>query len=767
MRYNTLIIFLLFNLLFVSDIFNQNQNFAVIPKPNSIQVVGGQYHTKAIKYLAIPTNVQGTEQLGRSFQSLLGLPELKIKKIKENSSAQANSICLSLADRQKGPDYYKIHIAKTGIWIQAGGPSGWFYALQTMHQIVELNESYKEKSILPYCIIEDEPRFSYRGLHLDVSRHFYPVSFIKSYLDLMARFKYNTFHWHLTDDQGWRIEIKKFPKLIEVGSVREVTLIDHSSHYPQKFDSVKYGGYYTQEQIKEIVSYAAERYITVIPEIEMPGHSTAALAAYPEFSCNGQARTVPGHWGVFNSGIYCTRDTSFWFLQGILEEVCQLFPGPYIHIGGDECPKDNWKQCDQCQSVKRRHNLKSEEELQSYFIRKISKFLKSKGKELIGWDEILEGGLADGATIMSWRGMEGGIAAAKMRHPVIMCPGSHCYFDHYQSLNPYEPLAIGGFTSLEKTYSFEPVPASLKADEAKYIIGAQGNVWTEYIPSQQHVLYMAFPRAIALAEVNWSKRDDRNYADFLDRLQNHIPWFLKKDMRIAQSMLDLDYSTLAQNNKVIFVFKKPPVDGKILIESSDGGEHVSEYLKQDSFVMNKDVNFKAWYQLNNGYIGKPIRIHYKDHLASGKSITLDTAPSVKYSAGGPQCLINGIAAPNQKYGGGEWLGMEGKDLSAEIDLGEIRDISSIQFQFFHSPGSWIYRPKKILIRWSLDGKKYSDAIPYQISDTNKNYIEPLVPLNIKNAQFIKIHIENHGLIEDGLPGAGHRAWLFIGEITVL
>lgn len=767
MKYNTLSFFILFNLFFVNAIFNQSQNFSIIPKPNSIQVVGGQYQTKSIKYLAIPTHISGSEQLGKAFQSLLGLSELKIKKIKENTNAQANSICLSLADRQKSPEYYKIHIAKTGIWIQAGGPAGWFYALQTLMQIVELNESYKEKSILPYCIIEDEPRFSYRGLHLDVSRHFYPVAFIKTYLDLMARFKYNTFHWHLTDDQGWRIEIKKFPKLVEIGSVRGATLSGHSSDHPQNFDSVKYGGYYSQEQIKEIIRYAAERYITVIPEIEMPGHSTAALAAYPVYSCDGQDRTVPGHWGVFNSGVYCTRDTSFWFLQGILEEVCQLFPGPYIHIGGDECPKENWKKCDQCQAVKRRHNLKSEEELQSYFIRKISNFLRSKGKELIGWDEILEGGLADGATIMSWRGMDGGIAAAKMRHPVIMCPGSHCYFDHYQSLNPYEPLAIGGFTPLEKTYGFEPVPSTLKNEEAQYIIGAQGNVWTEYMQNEKQVLYMAYPRAIALAEVNWSKPAQRNYADFLDRLQYHIPWFLKREMSIAQSMLDLDYSTTSQNNEVIFIFKSPPVNGKILVESSDGGEHVSEYLKQDSFVLNKDVNFKAWYQLHDGYIGKPIRIHYTDHLAAGKTITLDAAPSKKYSAGGVQCLINGIAAPHRKYGGAEWIGMEGEDLSAVIDLGELADINSIQFQFFHSPGSWIYRPKKISIRWSMDGINYSDSVPYQISDTNKQYIEPMIPLNIKKARFIKIHVENNGLIEDGLPGAGHRAWLFIGEISVM
>ncbi|HEX5625837.1 MAG TPA: beta-N-acetylhexosaminidase, partial [Saprospiraceae bacterium] len=607
MRFTVVFRFLLICNPFV--IFGQNpvtQELAIIPKPRSVQIVGGQYETQKIKTLAVPDKNADALRIGKAFQQLLGLPELAVKKIKGASHAGSGSLHLSLINRPDKPDYYKLHITKNGILIQASRAQGWFYALQTLSQIVELTALYSPSNhLLPYCIIEDEPTFPYRGLHLDVGRHFFPVSFIKNYIDLMARFKYNYFHWHLTEDQGWRIEIKKFPKLTGIGSVRKRSLIGHAADFPQQFDNTEYKGFYTQEEIKEVVRYAAERYIDIIPEIEMPGHSTAALAAYPEFSCSGEAVEVADQWGVFHTGIYCTKDTSLWFVKEILEEVIALFPGPYIHIGGDEVPKKNWKNCSQCQAVKRRNNLKTEEDLQSYFIRNVEKFLSSKGKKLIGWDEILEGGLPQDATVMSWRGTKGGIEAASQKHPVIMCPGTHCYFDHYQSMSPSEPIAIGGYTPLEETYSFDPVPESLKPSERPYIIGAQGNVWTEYMADEKHVLYMAYPRAIALSEVNWTPKSNRDYSQFLARLQHHIPWFKNRGMSIVQSMLDIEYSTTGSKEGVVFVFKKPPVDGKILLESRRDGDDVNEYLKQDSFILNQDIAFKAWYQLENKSLGRP------------------------------------------------------------------------------------------------------------------------------------------------------------------
>ncbi|MBL7819112.1 MAG: family 20 glycosylhydrolase [Saprospiraceae bacterium] len=739
----------------------------LIPKPKSEQIVGGYFEATSIKQLIIPAKSENALKIGRGIQNLLRLQDLPIKKVKGKIVQKPKSITLSLLAMPEKPEYYKIHITKNGIWIQASQDQGLFYALQTLSQIVQLNENLKrDANLLPYCIIEDEPRFSYRGLHLDVSRHFFSVSFIKNYLDLMSRFKYNYFHWHLTDDQGWRIEIKQFPKLTEIGSIRKGTLIGKPGDQPQKFDTTQYGGYYTQDEIKEIVNYANERFITVIPEIEMPGHSTAALAAYPEYSCKGQACSVAKSWGVFDTGIYCTKDTSLWFLKEILNEVCNLFPGKYIHIGGDECPKENWKSCDQCQAVMRRNNLKSEEELQSYFIRQIEKFINSKGKQIIGWDEILEGGLAPNATVMSWRGTEGGIAAARQKHPVIMCPGSHCYFDHYQSMQANEPLAIGGYTSLKKTYSFQVIPDSLKPSERNYILGAQGNLWTEYMSTEEQLMYMCYPRALALAEVNWTAESLKDYGSFLNRLQYHVPWFKTKNMSITQGVLDIEYTTLPTANGILLVFQKPPVEGKILVESDRGGDKVAEYLTQDSFVLTKDIQFKAWYQLTNKSLGKPLLIDYKNHKASGKKILLTESPALKYFQGGANCLVNGIEAPQKRYGGPEWVGLDGKDFTAQIDLEKIDSIKSVKIQFYHDPTAWIYRPKDLEISTSLDGENYSAPIYYQINETESKHIQPFIPLEHVFARYVKIKVRNHGMIEGNQNGKGHKAWLFVGEIEI-
>ncbi len=767
MRYSFVFYFVLIcNLLSVCAQ-NAVKEFPIIPKPKAVQVVGGNYETQQINLLIVPAKNEEAIRIGNAFASLLQLPQLKIKKQSGNILPKPKSITLSLLKIPEKPDYYKMHITKNGIWIQASRANGWFYALQTLTQLVELSDQFTIKNkMLPYCIIEDESAFAYRGLHLDVSRHFYPVSFIKSYLDLMSRFKYNTFHWHLTDDQGWRIEIKQFPKLTQIGSVRKNTLIGHSSDFPPRFDSTEYKGYYTQDEIRDVIHYALDRFIDIIPEIEMPGHSTAALAAYPEFSCSGKPVDVANQWGVFNTSMYCTKDTSLWFVQQILNEVCDLFPGKYIHIGGDECPKENWKACENCQIIKRRNKLKNEEELQSYFIRQVEKFLNKKGKQLVGWDEILEGGLAPNATVMSWRGNEGGIAAAKQKHAVIMCPGSHCYFDHYQSLNPNEPIAIGGYTSLSKVYSFNPIPTELKPAERKYILGAQGNVWTEYITDENKVWYMAYPRAIALAEVNWTDAMNKNYGSFLTRLEYHIPWFKNKGMNITQGMLDIDYSTRSSEQGVVINFIKPPVNGKILIESSKDGDLVSEYLKQDSFILTKDVSFKAWYQLDNSSLGKPLIINYKKHLAAGKSIVLIDTPATKYFIGGSSALVNGLEAPTQKYGGPEWVGMEGKNFNATIDLGKADSLKFVKIQFFHNPGAWIYRPTELEISTSIDGVNYATPVKYQINETETKHIQPTIPLSNAFGRYVKISVKNHGIIEDKLPGAGNGAWLFVGEIEV-
>ncbi len=412
------------------------------------------------------------------------LPATNINHLKSVFSTTAESkntakIELKIIDDQKpGDEGYNLVIRKNYIKISAPKEAGLFYGIQSLIQLVEKAET----NTLKCMEITDVPEFDWRGMHLDVCRHFFPVKFVKKYIDLLAMHKMNTFHWHLTEDQGWRIEIKEYPKLTEIGSVRSETMVGKNW---DQFDGKIHKGYYTQEEIKEVVEYAKERFITIVPEIEMPGHSLAALAAYPEYGCTGGPYEVAKTWGVFED-VYCAgKDSTFIFLENVLSEVMELFPGKYIHVGGDECPKTRWKDCPDCQRRIKEEGLKNEEELQSYFIRRIEKFLLKNNRKLIGWDEILEGGLAPEATVMSWRGEKGGIKAAQKSHDVVMCPNDICYFDHYQGDPESEPLAIGGLTTLKDVYQYQPVPEGLEESRKHHILGAQGNLWTEYITTAE------------------------------------------------------------------------------------------------------------------------------------------------------------------------------------------------------------------------------------------------------------------------------------------
>jgi hexosaminidase len=424
-----------------------------------------------------------------------------------------------------GKEGYKLEVTSKRIVLLAPTAEGLFHGVQTIRQLlppqvesVTASNSIEQFTV-PQCMITDEPRFSYRGMHLDVCRHIFPVEEIKRYIDVLALNKFNTFHWHLTDDQGWRIEIKKYPKLTEVGSMRKETLIGHGATPPFTFDGKPYGGFFTQEEVKEIVKYASDRFITIIPEIEMPGHALAALSAYPEFACTKGPFEAATQWGVFDDVFCAGKDTTFAFLEEVLDEVMELFPSSYIHVGGDECPKVRWEKCPNCLKRMKDENLKNAGELQSYFVKRIESYLNSHGRNIIGWDEILEGGIAPEATVMSWRGTEGGIFAAKLGHDVIMTPGTYLYLDHYQSKEPGQPLAIGGYLPLELVYSYDPMPKELTADEQKYILGLQGNVWTEYILNSEHLEYMAFPRAFAIAETGWTPVRRKDFEDFLTRFE--------------------------------------------------------------------------------------------------------------------------------------------------------------------------------------------------------------------------------------------------------
>jgi hexosaminidase len=521
-------IYSIFALFFSINAFAQTTNaVTIVPKPVELQMHSGK--TKIDKSTVIIAAQSARHEAGMLnvyLKQLYGFTLPVETKLKDENNQSA--IVLGLTKSTERKDAYQLEVGAKKITITSAGNEGLFYGVQTLLQLFpdQASENQNGTYEIPQLSVKDYPRFQYRGMHLDVGRHFFGVDFIKKYLDYLAYHKYNNFHWHLTEDQGWRIEIKRYPRLTSVGAYRNGTII---GHFPGTGnDNTKEGGFYTQQQVKDIVKYAQDRFITIIPEIEMPGHASAAIAAYPELSCfpkestmisaktawNGPrtGKQVQQTWGVFDD-VFNPSEYTFKFLENVLDEVMQLFPSKYIHIGGDECPKTNWKRSAFCQKLIKDKNLKDEHGLQSYFIQRIEKYLNSKGRNIIGWDEILEGGLAPNATVMSWRGEEGGIAAAQQKHDVIMTPGTYVYLDHAQNKNE-DSVTIGGYLPLEKVYGYEPVPKELTADEAKYILGAQGNVWTEYMNNPKKVEYMIFPRMSALSEVLWSPKGSKDWNSF-------------------------------------------------------------------------------------------------------------------------------------------------------------------------------------------------------------------------------------------------------------
>ncbi len=526
------------------EIVNSKDEYQIIPIPENLTIAKGRFLVNEDTKIVYDTSlVQEAEYLSDLFATVLDI-DLSIGSL----DTENGNILLELDPTIDHKEGYTLSVAHDAILISGKTAAGVFYGIQSLRQLlpaeIEKANNLKELTI-PAVTIEDSPRYAYRGMHLDVGRHFFPVTSVKKYIDLIAMHKMNTFHWHLTEDQGWRIEIKKYPRLTEIGAFRKGTAIGLAGtrNAPYTYNDVPYGGFYTQEEIKEVIAYAAAKHITIIPEIELPGHSLAALAAYPQFGNGGGPYEVAKRWGIFKE-IYAPTEETFGFLEDVLNEVMALFPSKYIHIGGDEVLKKEWEESAYAQEVIQREGLKNEHELQSYFIRRIEKFVNKNGRNIIGWDEILEGGLAPNATVMSWRGVEGGIAAAKQSHPVIMTPGTHCYFDYYQvdeEKQGEEPLTGSKrHTSVEKVYAYEPTPESLTSEEAKYILGAQGNVWTEYMPTWDVVEYRVLPRMTALSEVVWSSKKNRDWEDFQNRLQHIVKRY---------DVLDYNYAKHSINDK--------------------------------------------------------------------------------------------------------------------------------------------------------------------------------------------------------------------------
>ena len=525
MNWPKIIVFFIF-FSHINTLFSQKNN--IIPTPTEQTINNGYMEIKNSPEIITDYEFNSAATLLKDALKKLGFSSEKKTK---------NKVKFSLNKSLNDEEYF-LRINSNEIAIESSTETGAIYGFQSLNQLMSLNLSNGVIK-LQNQVIKDSPRFKYRGMHLDVGRHMYPVDFIKKYIDGLAMLKFNNFHWHLTEDQGWRIEIEKYPELNNIGSYRDSTLIGHYTDKPWQFDKTRYGGYYTKKEIKEVVRYAEGRGINVIPEIEMPGHSQAAVSSYPEFGCTGEQVGVAPLWGVFKE-IYCNKNETFDFLEEIIDEVVELFPGKYIHIGGDEAPKTNWKACGNCQNVINREELKDEHELQSYFITRMDKYINSKGKQIIGWDEILEGGLAPNATVMSWRGISGGIEAAKMNHEVIMTPNATCYLDHYQAKDTTnEPLAIGGYTPIEEIYNYEPIPDELDESLHKYIIGAQGNVWTEYMKTSDHVEYMVFPRIFALSEVVWAENRP-SFDDFKSKVIGMYPVLDKMDINYSKHLERLE-----------------------------------------------------------------------------------------------------------------------------------------------------------------------------------------------------------------------------------
>ncbi len=684
------------------------------------------------------------------------------------------------------PGAYIMQVKKDQVYIAGDNEAGTFYGVQSLVQLLPVEKAAALK--IPFVNIKDYPRFQYRGLMLDVGRHFFPVSFVKRYLDYIAMHKMNYFHWHLTEDQGWRIEIKKYPKLTEVGGYRNGTII---GRYPGKGnDNTRYGGFYTQEEVKEIVAYAAKRYITVIPEIEMPGHASAALAAFPNLGCTGGPYKVQETWGVFNDVFCAGNDTVFNFLQDVLDEVIPLFPAKYVHVGGDECPKESWKHCAKCQRRIKELGLKDEHELQSYFIQRMEKYINSKGKTLIGWDEILEGGLAPNAVVMSWRGEKGGIEAAQQNHDVIMTPGSHVYLDHSQTKNE-DSVTIGGYTTVQKTYSYEPIPKELTEAEAKHVLGAQGNVWTEYMKYPSKVEYMIFPRASALSEVLWSPKEQRNWPDFEKRLQTQFKRYDLWGASYSKAYFDLKASiTPAKDNNGV-VWSLSSTDQSVIVKYCSGkegklfmnvpvveGGEVKASRLTESFIckdqqyvgplaITNSATYIAKSTKNGAQLGQNLIQSFIITKATGKKVTIAT-PTADNRAGngGIFGLVNG-ARSDKGINSDEWLGWQGPDMEAVIDLGKTQSVSTVNLHILDQQPSWVYPPQYVEVLGSADGSTYQSlGKTSEVVKEDNNMASITIPFTATNARFIKVVAKNHGIIGEGKPGSGSKAWLFVDEIGV-
>lgn len=750
----------------------QTADFNIIPRPQQVKVSNDAPFTLSAKtVISLGTNSQDMKRNANMLASYI--EQATGIRPAVGKSKNGTAIVLTIDKTIANAEGYKLDADAKQIRIAGASAAGVFYGIQTLRKSLPLVNGKASKVSIPAVHIADAPRFAYRGTHLDVSRHFVTADSVRQFIDMLALHNINRFHWHLTDDQGWRIEIKKYPLLTQIGSKRAQTVIGHNSG---KYDGKPYSGFYTQKQIRDIVKYATDRYITIVPEIDLPGHMQAALAAYPDMGCTGGPYEVWQKWGVSDNVLCAGNDKTLTFIDNVLKEITQLFPSKYIHVGGDECPKTQWQKCPKCQARIKALNLEAkdghsaEERLQSYIITHASNYLKSLGRNTIGWDEILEGGLAEGATVMSWRGESGGIAAAKQHHDVVMTPNSYLYFDYYQSLDKAnEPLAIGGYLPLETVYSYEPMPKELTADEARHIIGVQANIWTEYMPTFKQMQYMALPRLAALSEVQWSQPALKDYTNFTNRLTKFTHLYDRLGYNYAKHLYNVAIHVDSDNKWREILIHMTTAGNAEIRYTLDGTEPTANStLYTGAIVLQKSAKIRAA-AFRDGKRSSVTSQDISFNKATACPVELLQPTHKNYTYKGGATLTDGLLG-DKGFGTGRWLGFSGNDLEAVIDLKQNTDVSSVSLNTCVDKGSWIFDARNIEVSVSADGKSFtkvaSKSLPALEEQTPDNIYTYELTFPQTTTRYVKVTATSEHNIPEWHGGKGKPAFLFVDEISV-
>lgn len=739
---------------------------AIVPKPRSLQVNAGEFRLTARTQLvadgaALPVAQYLQKQFGRATGYQLPLVQ----------ASDQPAIRFILDPSVVGQEAYALQVSEQGIAVRAATATGLFWGVQSLRQLlpVEIEAEgpvHRDFWSVPAVSIADEPAFPYRGMHLDVSRSFMPVEFIQQYIDLLALHKLNRFHWHLTDDQGWRIEIKKYPRLTQQGAWRDTTIVGHTYDKDGLYDGKLVGGYYTQEQIRFLVAYAAERQVTIIPEVDIPGHASAILAAYPEYGCTGKATQVQSHFGVFPA-VLCPTEQTFAFLEDVFTEVTQLFPSDYIHIGGDEVKTVEWADCQACSELMARENIADYFALQGYMVRRVEAVLNKLGRQIIGWDEILEGGVAPSATITSWRGIEGAIHAAREGHDAIMAPGSHLYFDHYQSRSIDEPLAIHGLTPVRETYEFEVIPAELRNDPAAArILGAQGHLWTEYVRTPAKALYMVLPRMSALAEVVWTEDAQKTWPDFAQRLPALFRRFDAMGLNYARSVYAVN-TQVERAGQGFAVSLSSDMPGVAIRYTLDGSEpHALSPVYQQPLPLTGGLLRARAQDPRTGRLYGERRLTLNNHKALGASVKLLTEADRAWNKMPELSLVDGVLARDQIFQLDDWATFNGVNFEAELDFGKVIEFSSVGLGI--NPGKYrhFYGPTGLQLLVSDDGASWREVARADPQTLAQATLSVRLEFAAVQSRYLKVVAENNGTRYSTEDEKDLPVTLYIDELIV-